>query len=65
MITKIYNKKKLYALIVKNKYRNKKELAFFSSNDLPLTIWLYKTKKNHIIYPHKHNKKINQNIYNK
>ena len=32
MITKIYNKKKLYALIVKNKYRNKKGVSFFSNH---------------------------------
>ena len=56
MITKIYNKKKLYALIVKNKYRKKGELVFFSSNDLPQQFG-YINQKNHIIYPHKHNKR--------
>ena len=57
MITKIYNKKKLYALIVKNKYRKKRGVSFFSSNDLPQQFGYIKPKKNHIIYPHKHNKR--------
>ena len=57
MITKIYNKKKLYALIVKNKYRNKKGVSFFSSNDLPQQFGYINQKKNYIIYPHKHNKR--------
>ncbi len=57
MITKIYNKKKLYALIVKNKYRKKKGVSFFSSNDLPQQFGYINQKKNHIIYPHKHNKR--------
>ena len=57
MITKIYNKKKLYALIVKNRYRNKKWVSFFSSNDLPQQFGYINQKKNHIIYPHKHNKR--------
>ena len=45
MITKIYNKKKLYALIVKNRYRNKKGVSFFSSNDLPQQFGYIKQKK--------------------
>lgn len=57
MITKIYNKKKLYALIVKNRYRNKKGVSFFSSNDLPQQFGYINQNKNHIIYPHKHNKR--------
>ena len=57
MITKIYNKKKLYALIVKNRYRNKKGVSFFSSNDLPQQFGYINQKKNNIIYTHKHNKR--------
>ena len=57
MITKIYNKKKLYALIVKNRYRNKKGVSFFSSNDLPQQFGYINQNKNHIIYQHKHNKR--------
>ena len=57
MISKIYHKKKLYALIVNNKYRDKKGVNFFSTNDLPQQFGYINHKKNHIIQPHQHCKR--------
>jgi cupin fold WbuC family metalloprotein len=57
MITKIHHKKKLYALIVNNNYRQKKGINFFSSNDLPQQFGYIYQKKNHVIQPHKHCKR--------
>ena len=58
MITKIHHKKKLYALIVNNNYRQMKGINFFSSNDLPQQFGYIYQKKNHVIQPHKHNKRL-------
>ena len=63
MISKIIYKKKLYALIVKNKYKNKKGVTFFSSNDLPQQFGYIYQKKNHIILPHLHNKRSTKILY--
>ena len=57
MITKIYHKRKLFALIVENTYRQKKGINFFSSDDLPQQFGYINQKKNHIIQPHKHCKR--------
>ncbi len=57
MISRIYHKKKLYALIVNNNYRNKKGVNFFSTTDLPQQFGYIFHKKNHIIEPHKHVKR--------
>ena len=57
MVTRIHHKKKLYALIVSNSYRNKKGVSFFSTNDLPQQFGYINHKKNHIIQPHKHRKR--------
>jgi len=57
MIEKIYNKKKLYALIVRNKYRNKKGINFFTDKNASQQVGFMKHKKNYIIFPHKHNKR--------
>tara|TARA_B100000963_G_C22601637_1_gene660514 strand:- start:1312 stop:1743 length:432 start_codon:yes stop_codon:yes gene_type:complete len=57
MITKIFHKKKLYALVVENKYRQKKGVNFFSSNDLPQQFGYINHKKNYVIKPHKHCKR--------
>ena len=57
MISKIIHKKKLYALIVDNKYKQKKGITFFSSDDLPQQFGYMNQKKNHIILPHIHNKR--------
>ena len=57
MIEKIFNKKKLYALIVRNKYKNKKGINFFTDKKASQQVGFMKHKKNHIILPHKHNKR--------
>jgi hypothetical protein len=62
MITKIKHKKKLYAIIVDNKYRQKKGVSFFSSNDLTQQFGYIYQKKNHIIQPHLHLKR-NTKVY--
>ena len=58
MIEKIIHKKKLFALIVKGKYRNKKGITFFSPDNATQQFGYMKHKKNHFIKPHKHNKRI-------
>ena len=57
MIEKILNKEKLYALIIRNKYRNKKGINFFTDKKASQQVGFMKHKKDHIILPHKHNKR--------
>ena len=57
MIEKIFNKKKLYALIVRNKYKNKKGINFFTDKKASQQVGFMKHKKDYIILPHKHNKR--------
>ena len=57
MIENIYYKKKLYAIIVKNKYREKKGVNFFSTPNLPQQFGYINHKKNHYILPHIHQKR--------
>ena len=57
MIEKIKYKKKLYALIVRGKYRNKKGITFFTNNKDIQQFGYMNHKKNHIILPHRHNKR--------
>tara|TARA_E500000178_G_C16979257_1_gene734909 strand:- start:178 stop:621 length:444 start_codon:yes stop_codon:yes gene_type:complete len=57
MIEQIYNQKKLYALIVRNSYRKKKGISFFTDKKASQQVGFMKHKKNHIILPHKHNKR--------
>ena len=57
MIEKIYNKKKLYALIIRNKYKNKNGINFFTDKEASQQVGFMKHKKNYIIFPHKHNKR--------
>ena len=58
MIEKILNRKKLLALIVRGKYRNKKGITFFTPNDATQQFGYMKHKKGHIIKPHKHKKRV-------
>ena len=58
MIEKIFNKKKLYALIVRSSYRKKKGVSFFTDDKATQQFGFMKHKKNHIIMPHKHNKRL-------
>ena len=57
MIEKVYNKKKLYALIVRSPYRKKKGISFFTDTKASQQVGYMKHKKNHLILPHKHNKR--------
>jgi len=54
MIEKIEYKNKLFALIVRGKYRNKKGITFFTDNKDIQQFGYMNHKKNHIIKPHIH-----------
>ena len=58
MIENIKYKNKLFAIIVKNKFRKKKGITFFSSDNLTQQFGYMNHKKNHIIYPHLHKKRL-------
>ena len=58
MIEKITHKKKLFALIVRGKYRNKKGVTFFTPSQATQQFGYMKHKKNYLIKPHKHNKRL-------
>jgi hypothetical protein len=57
MIEKIYNKKKFYALIVRSSYKKKKGVNFFTDKSSTQQFGYMNHKKNHIILPHRHNKR--------
>jgi len=63
MIEKVYYKKKLLALIVRGKYRNKKGITFFTPNDSTQQFGYMKHKKKHIIKPHLHKKRMTKILY--
>jgi len=63
MIEKIFHKKKLLALIVRGKYRNKKGITFFTPNDSTQQFGYMKHKKKHIIKPHMHKKRMTRILY--
>ena len=54
MIEKIKHKNKLFALIVKGKYRSKKGITFFTDNKDIQQFGYMNHKKNYIIKPHLH-----------
>ena len=56
MIEKITYKNKLFALIVRGKYRNKKGISFFTEKKDIQQFGYMNHKKNHIIKPHIHKK---------
>ncbi len=58
MIEKISHKNKLFALIVRGRFRNKKGVNFFTPNHTTQQFGYIKHKKNHIIEPHLHNKRL-------
>tara|TARA_B100000035_G_C20908096_1_gene512587 strand:- start:181 stop:615 length:435 start_codon:yes stop_codon:yes gene_type:complete len=57
MIEKIYNKKKLYGLIVRRNYQKKKGVSFFTDKNATQQFGYMNHKKNHFILPHRHNKR--------
>ena len=63
MIEKILYKKKLLALIVRGKYRNKKGITFFTPNESTQQFGYMKHKKKHIIKPHLHKKRVTKISY--
>jgi hypothetical protein len=63
MIEKIIHKKKMLALIVRGKYRRKKGITFFTQNDSTQQFGYMKHKKDHIIKPHLHKKRLTRIYY--
>ena len=57
MIEKVYNQKKLYALIVRKSYKKKRGVNFFTDKSATQQFGFMNHQKNHIILPHRHNKK--------
>ena len=58
MIEKVLYKNKLFALIVRRQFRKKSGINFFTSKESTQQFGFIKHKKNHIIKPHKHNKRL-------
>jgi len=58
MIKKIVYKNKLFALIVRGKYRKKRGINFFTSKNSIQQFGYMKHKKNYVIKPHKHNQRL-------
>ena len=58
MIEKIIHKKKLLALIVRGKYRNKAGITFFTPNETTQQFGYMKHKKKYVIKPHLHKKRL-------
>ena len=52
MIEQITHKKRMLALIVRGRYRNKKGIHFFTPNSATQQFGYMKHKKKHIIKPH-------------
>ena len=63
MIEKIYNQKKLYALIVRGDYQKKKGITFFTDKKLTQQIGFMNYKRNHIIAPHIHKRRLSKITY--
>jgi len=57
MIEKIYHKKKLFALIIRAKFRKKSGINFFTENESNQQIGYMKHSKGHIIKPHQHKRR--------
>ena len=62
MIENILYKKQLFALIVKGQYRKKGGINFFTSKKATQQFGYMKHKKNHIIKPHNHKKRLTRII---
>lgn len=58
MIEKVLHKKKLFALVVRGKYRKKSGINFFTSRKATQQFGYMKHKKNYIIKPHQHNERL-------
>ena len=60
MIEKIFNKKKLYALIVRSSYKKKKGVSFFTDDKATQQFGYMNHKKGYDILPHRHNKRFSK-----
>ena len=58
MIEKVFHKKKLFALIVRSGFRKKNGVSFFTDKSYTQQFGYMKHKKNHLIKPHTHNKRL-------
>ena len=58
MIENVFHKKKLFALVVRGKFRKKKGINFFTDKFSTQQFGYMKHKKNYIISPHYHNKRL-------
>jgi|TARA_B110000285_G_scaffold83746_1_gene96164 hypothetical protein len=58
MIENIKYNKKLFALIVRKKFRNKSGINFFTEKESTQQFGYMKHKKDYLIMPHKHNKRL-------
>ena len=58
MIQKIFHKKKLFALIIDKNFRKLKGVNFLTSPEDTQQIGFMKHKKNHIVLPHLHKKRL-------
>ena len=58
MIEKVIHKKKLFALIVRSKFRKKTGINFFTENNATQQFGYMKHKKDYVIKPHKHNQRL-------
>ena len=63
MIEKVIYKKNLLALIVRGKYRKKKGITFFTPKESTQQFGYMKHKKNHVIKPHLHKKRLTKILY--
>ena len=63
MLEKIIYKKKLLALIVRGKYRNRKGITFFTPNESTQQFGYMKHRKKHVIKPHLHKKRLTKISY--
>ena len=63
MIEKIYHKKKLYALIVRAKFRNRKGISFFTPEYTNQQFGYMKHDSGYLIKPHKHKKRATKIFY--
>ena len=63
MLEKIIYKKRLLALIVRGKYRNRKGITFFTPKNSTQQFGYMKHNKKHIIKPHLHKKRLTKILY--
>ena len=63
MIEKVSHKKKLFALIVRKKFRKKSGINFFTSKESTQQFGYMKHDSGYLIKPHKHKKRATKIFY--